>query len=311
MHNIAQAVNHSPIIQRNKRALRNVTVIDNHSVNINVTASEKCYQYKNGKVTNKEKMDVNMELLLSKLEEKLQQQTLTITTAVTKNVMDALEQKIAPIIEENRNLKIKIDKLEQKFNIMEKEKRKFNLIFFGTDEKGKSEMELVDYLKEIIAKTGTCINSDEISNIYRIRSNTSKSQPVVITLSTIWKKHIILKNKKKLPSGIYINEDYPREVLEIRKQLQPKVDEERKNGNIAFIKYDKLIIKSPNDNNRDKRKREHSNSPNASTQKKLNTNTDGVANNTNLFTKQVIKPNILNYVTRGRTASLSETSKNN
>ncbi|VVD03755.1 unnamed protein product [Leptidea sinapis] len=44
------------------------------------------------------------------------------------------------------------------------------------------------------------------------------------------------------------------------KALQPQLLEERKKGNIAYLKYDKIIIKEPNTNN-DKRKREQSTSP--------------------------------------------------
>lgn len=255
-------------------------------------------------------MEVNIELLLSKLDEKLQQQTYVITTAVTKTVMDALEEKIAPIIEENRNLKIKMSKLEHKLNVMEKDKRKFNLVLFGVKKNEKSEIELIDHVKEIILKSGIHIESYEINNIYRIRlSKPSNSPPIVITLSSMWKKHLILKNKTKLPTGIYIKEDFPKEILEIRKKLQPKVDEERKKGNFAFIKYDKLIVKNPNDNNREKRKREQSKSPNASIQKKSNTNKN-IEEVVNKTTKQNIKPNILTYMAREKSTSLTDLPKN-
>ncbi|XP_041973390.1 craniofacial development protein 2-like [Aricia agestis] len=52
------------------------------------------------------------------------------------------------------------------------------------------------------------------------------------------------------------------------KQLQPLVDEERKKGNIACIKYDKLVVKKPKDKNRGKRTRESSDSLNQEAQKK-------------------------------------------
>ncbi|CAH0714155.1 unnamed protein product, partial [Brenthis ino] len=87
----------------------------------------------------------------------------------------------------------------------------------------------------------------------------------------------------------------------VRKQLQPQLEEERKKGNIAYLKYDKLIVKKPTDKTRDKRKREDSGSPNSSTQKKINSKS---------VSKEIKGPNILNYVGRGRTASLSEISKN-
>lgn len=46
--------------------------------------------------------------------------------------------------------------------------------------------------------------------------------------------------------------------LEIRKQLQPKLEEERKKEKIAYISYNKLVIKEPARNTFGKRKRETS-----------------------------------------------------
>lgn len=252
-----------------------------------------------------------MEVLLSKLDEKLNKQTLTITAAVTANIMEVLENRLAPIIEENKDLKQKVSKLEQKIDSMEKEKRKNNLIFFGTDEKGKTETELVDYIKETVLETGLYLDSHEISNIYRIGQPSSKCRPVVVSFTTTWKKHLILKNKANLPSGIYIKEDFPKDVLITRKELHSKVEEEKKKGNIAYIKYDKLVVKHPYDSNREKRKREQSSSPKSAPQKKLTTkNTETSTNkSTSTSSKQIIKPNILNYVARERSTSLSETTK--
>lgn len=253
-------------------------------------------------------MDKSIELLWAKLEDKLNQQTSTITTAVTTHVMEAINDKMESIMQENKNLKTQITKLEQKLDQMEINKRKKNLVFFGVEEKGKREFELVDYIKEIIVDAGLHLDSQEISNVYRIGAKTNKNRPVVVTLTTIWKKHLILKNKSNLPPGIYIKEDYPKHILEIRKQLQPKVEEERKKGNFAFIKHDKLIVKKLNDTNREKRKREQTGSPN-SPQKRSNPNI--ARTSTAINTKDIIKPNVLNYIARGRSSSLSEISKNN
>lgn len=254
-------------------------------------------------------MDKNMELWFAKLDEKLNNQTLIITTNVTANVMEALSEKMDSIIQENKNLKTQIVKLERKLDQMEMEKRKSNLIFFGIEEKGKRETELVDHIKEIIEEVGIHITSQEISNVYRIGAQANKNRPVVVTFTTIWKKHLILKSKSLLPHGIYIKEDYPKNVLEIRKQLQPKVQEERKNGNIAFIKYDKLIVKKSNDPGREKRKRETTGSPKSPTQKRSNSEISKTL--TGHSAKDVIKPSLLNYMVRGRSSSLSEMPKNN
>ncbi|VVC94377.1 unnamed protein product [Leptidea sinapis] len=78
-------------------------------------------------------------------------------------------------------------------------------------------------------------------------------RPVLCSHLSEWKKKEILKSKKNL-NGIYVSEDHSKEVLGKRKALQPQLLEERKKGNIAYLKYDKIIIKEPNTNN-DKSKR--------------------------------------------------------
>lgn len=251
-----------------------------------------------------------MELLLSKLDEKLNQQAMVITNAVTKNVMEALDEKMKLITEENHILKSKVSDLEQKLRNMEQDKRKNNLVFFGVQELGKSEIELVDNIKEIITDMGVYLDSHEISNLYKIgKRSSNKNRPVVVSITTMWKKRMILKNKSNLPSGIYVMEDCSKEVLETRKQLKPQLEEEKKKGNIAFLIQDKLIVKKPTDKNREKRKREGSDSPKSlSSQKKINKHATHPS--PNAVGKEVVRPGILNYVERKRPASVSETSKN-
>lgn len=249
-----------------------------------------------------------MEILLSKINEKFNEQTITLTTAITKNVMEALDEKMKILMEENNNLKSRVTDLEQKIKFLEKEKRKNNLILFGIEEKGKTETELVDFVRETLVESGTHLDSQEISYIQRIGTQSDRNRPVLISLTTIWKKHLILKNKRNLPTNVYVKEDFPKEVLEIRKQLQPKVDTERKNGNIAFIKYDKLIVKKSINTNREKRKREITGSPTTSSQKKLNTKNTQKVKAPLSTTREV--PNIFLSATRERSVSMSEMPKN-
>ena len=255
-----------------------------------------------------------MELLLDKLDEKFKNQTELITHSVTKSVMEALDEKMKTIMEENTKLKNKISELELKLKRSEIDKRKNNLVFFGINENIKFETELVDFIKEIIVSMEVNMDSQEISKVYRIGQKTeNKNRPVVATITTQWKKHLILKNKHNLPQGINIKEDYPKEILDKRKQLQPQVEEEIKKGNIAYIKYDKLIVKRPKEN-REKRKRETSDSPKAPSEKKIN-NKKALLNNPSptlpkTHTRVTIRPNILNYMERASSDSQINISKN-
>lgn len=254
-----------------------------------------------------------MEKLILILDEKLNNQTRIITTSVTKNVMEALDEKMKSIMEDNNIMKTKISELEKEVKFLKDEKRKNNLVFFGIEEMRRTEGELVDCIKDVIIESGTHFDSTEISKIYRIGKQVpNKMRPVVVTINTQWKKHLILKNKSKLPQGIYVKEDYSKEVLEKRKQLQLQVAEEKKKGNIAFLKFDKLVVKKSRDNNPEKRKREDSSSPNSSSLKKITTTSlrTQIKSATKTTSKDIIRPNILNFVERGRSASLSETPKN-
>lgn len=47
-------------------------------------------------------------------------------------------------------------------------------------------------------------------------------------------------------SNIYLNEDYSEAVRLRRKELIPIMKAERAKGNIAYIRYDKLIVHPPN-----------------------------------------------------------------
>lgn len=245
-------------------------------------------------------MDTNMELFLLKIDEKLEKQAEKITHSVTVNVMEALDEKMKTIIEQNNILLNKVSELERKLKAVEREKRKNNLVFFGLEETGKSEEELVNYIKELISNTGVCLDSHEINSVYRIgKKGENKNRPVVASFTSLWKKHLILKNKTTLPPGINVKEDYSKEILEKRKQLQPQLEEEKKKGNIAYIKYDKLIVLNPKNNDREKRKRETSDSPKSSALKKHQTESNqpqSLSKTTNR--KEIIKPNILNYINR-------------
>ncbi|KOB73038.1 Endonuclease-reverse transcriptase [Operophtera brumata] len=191
--------------------------------------------------------------------------------------MEALDEKIRTIVEENNYIKKKISELDKKLKGADREKRKSSLVFFGVEEKGKSEGGLVNYIKDIIVDLGVHMNSQEISNVFRLwRQTENKNRPVLVSITTRWKKYLILKNKPNLPPGINVKEDFSKESLEKQKQLQLQVEEEKKKGNIAYIRFDKLIVIKPKENTREKRKRETSSSPNSfsssSLQMKGNTN---------------------------------------
>ncbi|XP_013180641.1 PREDICTED: uncharacterized protein LOC106127160 [Papilio xuthus] len=208
-------------------------------------------------------MEGQFQILFDKMKVEMQNQTAELKESITKNVMKHMEEKLTPIIEENKTLRLRVEKLEKEIEYLNRDKRNNNIIVYGVEENERSDLELLEEVKNTF-KNDTNIDIDprDINKIHRIGKKLregNKPRPILCSFTSNWKKNEIIKNKKKL-KNIYVNEDYPKEVLEKRKALQVELIEERNKGKIAYIKYDKLIVKDHN-TNKEKRKRETSVSP--------------------------------------------------
>ncbi|CAH0716339.1 unnamed protein product, partial [Brenthis ino] len=208
-------------------------------------------------------MEGQFKILFDKMKIEMQSQTAELKDSITKSIMDKIDDKLIPLVEENKTLKIKVEKLEKEIDFMKRAEKKNNIIVFGLEEKETSTFELLKEFKEHLKQDlNITIEDYEINKIHRLGTKNreiKKSRPVLCSFVSNWKKNEIIKNKKNL-SKINISEDYSKEVLEKRKTLQAKLAEEKKKGNIAYLKYDKLIV-IENKKNQDKRKRESSTSP--------------------------------------------------
>ncbi|XP_022827403.1 uncharacterized protein LOC111357079 [Spodoptera litura] len=210
-------------------------------------------------------MEGQFQLLFDKMKIEMQKQTSELSNAI----MEKIEEKLKPIVEENKNLKIKVGNLEKKLDYLQREKKSNNIIIHGILEEEKSTLELFENLKKVFRiELGISMEEYDEKKISRIGKSIKgdKPRPVLLGLNSAWKRTEILKKKKNF-KNIYVTEDYSKETIEKRKALQPKLAEEMKKGNIAYIKYDKLVVKE-NTNANDKRKREDSNSPQADIQPK-------------------------------------------
>ncbi|KOB76734.1 Endonuclease-reverse transcriptase, partial [Operophtera brumata] len=166
-------------------------------------------------------------------------------------------------------------------------KKNNNIIIFGVKEEEKSISDLIEKLKKNFQDDlSISIQDYEVNKIYRIGNTIKgdKPRPVLLSFVNGWKKSEVMKNKSYL-KDLYVTEDYSKEVLEKRKALVPKLTEEINKGNIAYLKYDKLIVKEKkNNNNKDKRKREASTSPQTDIQpRKQHTLTTTKTNRKNAF----------------------------
>lgn len=245
-------------------------------------------------------MEDQFQILFDKMKIEMQKQTVELKESITKSIMEKMDEKIKPILAENKDLKIKIINLEKEMEYFKKDKKQNNIIIFGLKEEEQSTSGLIQEVKEIFNKyLNINIRDFEINNIYRIgkKSPDGKPRPVLLSFVNSWKKNEVMKVRKNLKDNIYITEDYSKEVLEKRKMLQTKLKEERMKGNFAYIKYDKLVVKENNTTN-EKRKRETSSSPRDNTQaKKQQVWTPSQSNRRNAFDVMRCRSNSLSSFT--------------
>ncbi|CAH2106983.1 unnamed protein product [Euphydryas editha] len=180
----------------------------------------------------------SMDPLLNKIKEQMALQTIEITAAITESVSKSLDEKLAALLEENKSLKQEVAIMKQKLNYLEDEKKKTNLIFFGINETEKNNQLIENVTKIIEKETKIPIQPFEINKAFRLGSKGTNARPILVSFTSTWKRNQIFKNKKNCTSGsgIHIKEDFSKETLERRRELIPRMLQERQKGKIAYIK---------------------------------------------------------------------------
>lgn len=205
-------------------------------------------------------MTEEMTMLFNMMKLELDKQTNTITQAVTKNILQSIDERIQPLVDENRILKSEIETLNRKLNYLENANRKNNIIIHGIKETENNHADLLETVTNIFNTTlSVQIENIDINKIHRLgKQNAGKIRPIIVSFTTFNKKIEIMKNKRKLPENTYITEDFTKETLEKRKKLRNQVKLEKEKGNEAFIRNNEVVVKQKGN---EKRKRESSGSP--------------------------------------------------
>lgn len=163
-----------------------------------------------------------MMLLLSKMTEQLNIQTKTITENVTAAVLQKVEEKLQPIMEENEKLKVEVDKLNKKIRNLEVNSKKNNVIFHGLPE---MENENYEDLKSLVTLTLDeidvkleCGEIDKLQRLGKKGQKTGKIRPILLGTTTLQRKIQILSNKKKMKDNSYITHDLPKSIIDLKKE---------------------------------------------------------------------------------------------
>lgn len=168
-----------------------------------------------------------------------------LTQTITKNINAHIDHKFNLLNENSNQLQAKVEKHDADIKQIKREERKKNLVIYGFEETEKSYRELENNITSFLnTKMNLELNVNDIDFVRRLgKAMNNKTRPILLTLIYYKKKIEILSNKKCLSNtNVAITEDFPPEVLEIRKHLIPIMQELRREGKHAYIKYDTLIV---------------------------------------------------------------------
>ena len=123
-----------------------------------------------------------------------------------------------------------------------------NLIFYNIKESARENTTKIihDLLEEKfnIEDASECVKIDRSHRIGKPRmGQTTKPRPIVAKFNYFQDKEYILRNARKLKgTNIGVSEQFPEEIIEIRKKLYPELKKARDEGKKAKLAYNKLII---------------------------------------------------------------------
>lgn len=185
-----------------------------------------------------QKVDMNrLEEMFGQISERIQMMDNKVTSFV---------QEMKGLRLENEVLKETIEKQEKRITSLEREARRKNLIIKGVeDNEGEKYEETKEKAIKIIQSMGVEINPEiDIDNVGRMgRSREGVVRPIILKFNTTSKKMEIMKKTGVLKgTDIWVDEDYTKEIQEERKALIPKLNEARRKGHKAQLRYNKLII---------------------------------------------------------------------
>lgn len=162
------------------------------------------------------------------------------------NKLDAITKEMRQLKQENNELKNKLIIHEDKIEQLEREIRKKNIVVKGIpDEEEENEEKGREKINTVILKMGVEIDEktevDEIRRIGKYDSN--RTRPILVKFTKESTKMKILRSARKLKgTDIWVDEDYPKNIQEERRELIQKMKEARNKGETAILRYNKLII---------------------------------------------------------------------
>ena len=160
------------------------------------------------------------------------------------------EIKLETVEKQNRELKAENVDLKEKLLDMEFCQRRNNLIFEGIeDSQDENDLECIRKLRHALNRVpGLDPANFKIERGHRLDGGfkPTSTRRIICCFNWNYDAQCILRNRKSLPRGVYVNEDLLEEWIDRRRILKPiynAVERQEKLKSSTFLKKDKLVIK--------------------------------------------------------------------
>ena len=158
-------------------------------------------------------------------------------------------KKLESVEIENRGLCKENVELKERLLDLEYRQRRNNLIFEGlNDNLDETDLDCIAKLCSALASIpGLDSTNFKIERCHRLdgKFKPTKIRRVICCFNWHYDIQCILRNRKKLPKGIFVQEDFPEEWVDRRRVLRPIFNAARRNNDLkkgTFLKKDKLVI---------------------------------------------------------------------
>ena len=164
--------------------------------------------------------------------------------------VDAQEKMISELKKDVNDLTRSVNSEKERAVKLESHSRRNNLIFYGIPEEtnessAKSESLLYSFLEENLKLEEEDIDGISVERAHRLgkrNANGDKPRPIIAKFTFHKDKELILSNARFLAGSDFgISQDFPREIVQIRKELVKVLKQAKKDGHDAKV-YDKLYI---------------------------------------------------------------------
>ena len=138
-----------------------------------------------------------------------------------------------------------VKRIDDITDYLENQSRRNNLRVDGVKKEKPGETEEPRVVQRELKLPAEQVAALQIERAHRTGAATAqRDRTIVVKLSSFKERDAIIQAARAVkPRGLYVNEDYSQRVITRRKELLPAMREASERGKIAYLSFDKLVVK--------------------------------------------------------------------